>query len=41
MRMLRAVPPPARKPAHMSVRRHFIATNNPDYLAALLAHFAR
>ena len=41
MRMLRAVPPPARKPAQVSVRRHFIATINPNYLVAQLAHFAR
>lgn len=42
MNLLRAVPPPVRKPAQVSMRRrHFIATINPNYLAALLAHFAR
>lgn len=42
MNLLRAVPPPVRKPATVSLRRrHYIATINPNYLAALLAHFAR
>ncbi|MBL9179568.1 MAG: transposase, partial [Verrucomicrobiaceae bacterium] len=41
MNLLRAVPPPVRKPASVSMRRrHYIATINPNYLAALLAHFA-
>lgn len=42
MNLLRAVPPPVRKPASVSMRRrHHIATINPNYLVALLAHFAR
>ena len=42
MNLLRAVPPPVRKPAATSLRRrHYIATINPNYLASLLAHFAR
>jgi predicted transposase YbfD/YdcC len=41
MNLLRAVPPPVRKPRQVSLRRrHYIATINPNYLAALLAHFA-
>ncbi|MBL9178153.1 MAG: hypothetical protein JNM65_08820 [Verrucomicrobiaceae bacterium] len=41
MNLLRAVPPPVRKPASVSMRRRrYIATINPNYLAALLAHFA-
>ncbi|HBJ88273.1 MAG TPA: ISAs1 family transposase [Verrucomicrobiales bacterium] len=41
MNLLRTVPPPVRKPATVSMRRrHYIATINPNYLAALLAHFA-
>jgi predicted transposase YbfD/YdcC len=39
--LLRTVPPPVRKPRQVSMRRrHYIATINPNYLAALLAHFA-
>lgn len=42
MNLLRAAPPPVRKPATVSLRRrHYIATINPNYLAALPAHFAR
>ncbi len=41
MNLLRAVPPPVRKPRQVSLRRrHYIATINPNYHAALLAHFA-
>ncbi|HRH97958.1 MAG TPA: hypothetical protein PLB55_18600 [Prosthecobacter sp.] len=39
--LLRAVPPPVRKLRQVSLRRrHYIATINPNYLAALLAYFA-
>ncbi|WP_326526978.1 ISAs1 family transposase [Dokdonella sp.] len=39
--LLCAVPPPVRTAATVSMRRrHYIATINPNYLTALLAHFA-
>ena len=41
MNLLRAVPPPVRNPQQVSLRRrHYIATINPNSLAAILAHFA-